>query len=301
MCFLLGFLRVNPVCQSYNQSGDEETHYNTNHQSGLVAVFRLICRERQNRNIRGVSVMFLYAAPVWTEKKILWCALNALMNGHIRTVHDYDSLIWMLMGAVPTLISSMGLWTMLASCQDAGSSIPPTASQLYLFKRSALSKHCFFCSTVQGDTKDKFLIKSRLLVSNIRFPHRLSSTHFLLFLYKKEDRANLPCLSILTSSITEIRYEITLTSNRNEGGGKKTKQKSKLEKLLLYIYSTLHARGSKREQIKSSIPTYTHWARGGGREKNDVEMPSQTHRNEEARENKWWYKHTWIPSDKSVD
>lgn len=84
-------------------------------------------------------------------------------------------------------------------------------------------------------------------------------------------------------------------------GGKKTKQKSKLEKLLLYIYSTLHARGSKREQIKSSIPTYTHWARGGGREKNDVEMPSQTHRNEEARENKWWYKHTWIPSDKSVD
>lgn len=147
---------------------------------------------------------------------------------------------------------------MLASCQDAGSSIPPTASQLYLFKRSALSKHCFFCSTVQGDTKDKYLIKSRLLVSNIRFPHRLSSTHFLLFLYKKEDRANLPCLSILTSSITEIRYEITLTSNRNEGGGKKTKQKSKLEKLLLYIYSTLHARDSKREQIKSSIPTYTH-------------------------------------------
>lgn len=37
--------------------------------------------------------MFLYAAPVWTEKTILWCALNALMNGHIRTVHDYDSLI----------------------------------------------------------------------------------------------------------------------------------------------------------------------------------------------------------------
>lgn len=227
MCFLLGFLRVNPVCQSYNQSGDEETHYNTNHQSGLVAVFRLICKERQNRNIRGVSVMFLYAAPVWTEKKILWCALNALMNGHIRTVHDYDSLIWMLMGAVPTLISSMGLWTMLASCQDAGSSIPPTASQLYLFKRSALSKHCFFCSTVQGDAKDKYLIKSRLLVSNIRFPHRLLSTHFLLFLYKKEDRANLPCLSILTSSITEIRYEITLTSNRNEGGEKnKTKKQA---------------------------------------------------------------------------
>lgn len=149
------------------------------------------------------------------------------MNGHIRTVHDYDSLIWMLMGAVPTLISSMGLWTMLASCQDAGSSIPPTASQLYLFKRSALSKHCFFCSTVQGDAKDKYLIKSRLLVSNIRFPHRLLSTHFLLFLYKKEDRANLPCLSILTSSITEIRYEITLTSNRNEGGEKnKTKKQA---------------------------------------------------------------------------
>lgn len=128
---------------------------------------------------------------------------------------------------------------------------------IYLKEAHCLSKHCFFCSTVQGDAKDKYLIKSRLLVSNIRFPHRLLSTHFLLFLYKKEDRANLPCLSILTSSITEIRYEITLTSNRNEGG-EKTKQKSKLEKLLLYIYSTLHARGSKREQIKSSIPTYTH-------------------------------------------
>lgn len=36
--FLLGFLHVDPVRQAYNDCGDEEADYNSDHQLGLVTV-----------------------------------------------------------------------------------------------------------------------------------------------------------------------------------------------------------------------------------------------------------------------
>ncbi|KAA8594051.1 hypothetical protein FQN60_004885 [Etheostoma spectabile] len=49
---------VDPVRQAYNNSSDEETDYNSNHQLGLVIIIRLVCKtkekhERPGRHICG--------------------------------------------------------------------------------------------------------------------------------------------------------------------------------------------------------------------------------------------------------
>lgn len=150
----------------------------------------------------------------------------------------------------------MGLWTMLAFCQDAGSSIPLIPSYLHFINGNTLSKDWFSSCRVQNDVKDKYLVKSLLSVSNIWFPHSLYSSPSPIS-YKQEDCYNLPCLSILTSSITEIRYEIKLTSNQKVKKNKLDVQKNDYSTSILL----LHASSSKRKRIESSIPTYTHWAR----------------------------------------
>lgn len=54
----------------------------------------------------------------------------------------------------------------------------------------------------------------------------------------------------------------------------------------LRLFYGLHASGSKRKQIESSIPTYTHWTTGG-EDRTETEKLSQTRRNEEASGSKW--------------
>ncbi len=66
----------------------------------------------------------------------------------------------------------------------------------------------------QDEDKGKYLIKSLLSVSNTWFPQRSSLTPPPTVPYKQEDCCNLPCLSTLTSSNTEIRYKIKLTKRR---------------------------------------------------------------------------------------
>lgn len=47
--FLLGLLHVNPVRQAYNHSCDKEADYNSNHQLGLVSVFRRVCKRKKKK------------------------------------------------------------------------------------------------------------------------------------------------------------------------------------------------------------------------------------------------------------
>lgn len=76
--------------------------------------------------------------------------------------------------------------------------------------------------------------------------------------YKQEDCHDLPCLATLTSSNTEIRYKIKLTSNQKE------KINTGLITTLLPVYYCMQV---KREQIKPSIPTHTERGRRWGKKK----------------------------------
>lgn len=80
------------------------------------------------------------------------------------------------------------------------------------------------------------------------------------FSYKQEDCYNLPCLATLTSSNTEIRYEIKLKSNQKEKI--KTRLMSRRMTNLLLFYICMQV---KKEQIKIQHPN-THRVRGGVKE-----------------------------------
>lgn len=89
------------------------------------------------------------------------------------------------------------------------------------------------------------------------------------FSYKQEDCYNLPCLATLTSSNTEIRYEIKLKSNQKEKI--KTRLMSRRMTNLLLFYICMQV---KKEQIKIQHPN-THSARGGGKRWNVVTNPQE--------------------------
>lgn len=100
-----------------------------------------------------------------------------------------------------------------------------------------------------------------LLQITFDFPQQ---TFYPLFLTSKKNCHNLPCLSTLTSSNTEIRYKIKIKDQPKGENNKKNKKTRLISRKKERFYSTSilrwHASGSRRKQIKSSIPTYTDWA-----------------------------------------
>lgn len=127
-------------------------------------------RENRHISVRNSSL----TAYEYREANKPWCAINASMNGHIRSVYGYDSLSSMLMTHInsDSFHQSMGWWTVLTFCQDAGSSTPLSPSNLCFINDDTLSKDWIFRWRVQGDMKSKYEIKSLLSVSNIWFPQK---------------------------------------------------------------------------------------------------------------------------------
>lgn len=88
---ILGFLHVDPVRQAQNHGGDQEAHYNSNYQPGLIAVC-LACNKSAKVNVRQTSTHVSVRHPraearPQRGREMLLCARNALMSEHIRTAH----------------------------------------------------------------------------------------------------------------------------------------------------------------------------------------------------------------------
>lgn len=167
----------------------------------------------------------------------------------------------------------MGLWTMLTFCQDAGSSTPLIPSYLCFINGNTLSNDWFSSCRVQGDVKGKYLIKSFLSVSNIWFPHSLTylPSHWFL-------KARRP-LQLTLFIHFHLHIYWNQIWNKINVQPKKNKRKQACwpeVATLLLLYCCMQV-VEKREQIKSSIPTYTPRSEREGKR---GEMLSQTHRNE---------------------
>lgn len=88
---ILGFLHVDPVRQAQNHCGEQEAHYNSNYQPGLITVC-LACNEITKVNVREPSTHVWVRHPrararEQRGREMLLCARNALMSEHIRTAH----------------------------------------------------------------------------------------------------------------------------------------------------------------------------------------------------------------------
>lgn len=147
---------------------------------------------------------------------------------------------------------------------------PPSASRVCFITRS---KGCFFLLKGLGlMVTVNIELKALPSVRHIWYPPTTRS-------YKQEDRYNLPCLSILTSSFTEIRYKIKLTSNKKE----KTQAWCPKKDTTLTLFYFCMREVQQREQIKSSIPTYTPLSERREERWNDVSNTLQWVRRGEQR------------------
>lgn len=161
------------------------------------------------------------------------------------------------------------LWTMWTLGQDAGSSTPLIPSVCTpLYKTNYLERFFF----LNYNHYSHHLIRTHLMANNIRFPHRV----YPLFLTSKKNCHNLPCLSTLTSSNTEIRYKIKIKEQpkgENNKGIKKKRNKVDVQErerdsiLLLYYVGMQVVQGGNGLNPASQHTQTGRRGRRGGKER----------------------------------